>query len=109
MIDACPFPCATQYPEYLKQNASTISAEDLERYKKQEEIVIQIVAKFDEPGADKDATAMSPAEEQRQKDRQGEVAELVAKMNDCGAPPKEIMGELPQGECECRLFSLHVI
>lgn len=41
---------------------------------------------------------MTPTEEQRQKERQGEVAELVAKMNDCGAPPKEIMGELPPGE-----------
>lgn len=60
--------------------------------------MVEVVAKFDEPGADKE-TSLTPAEERRQKERQGEVAELVAKMNDCGAPPKEIMGELPPGEC----------
>lgn len=30
--------------------------------------------------------------------RNGEVVALVEQMNACGAPPKELMGEMPAGE-----------
>lgn len=83
----------------------------------------EIVGKFEEPGAEKEE-GLTPAEEERRKARGLEVVDLVAKvsfqsfwyrfsagpggsadgvsrscsqMNECGAPPKEIMGELPPG------------
>ncbi|BGP14378.1 Peroxisome chaperone and import receptor [Rhodosporidiobolus nylandii] len=87
---------ADKYPEYLAQHGSSLPSEDLERYKKQEAIVRTIVGKFDEPGADK-KPPLSPAEEEQHAKRMDEVVELVAKMNECGAPPKELMGDMPPG------------
>ncbi|KAI5481644.1 peroxisomal biogenesis factor 19 [Pseudohyphozyma bogoriensis] len=85
-----------KYPEYLEKNASTLSEADLTRFKKQQQIVNAIVAKFEEPGADKTEN-LTPAEEEKAKVRSQQVADLVKEMNDCGAPPAEIMGSMPEG------------
>ncbi|KAK4058315.1 Peroxisome chaperone and import receptor [Microbotryomycetes sp. JL221] len=76
-----------KYPAYLKENESKLPADDLKRFKQQQSIVNEIVAKFEQEGSD--------ADEDAKIERQNEITELVAKMNDCGAPPKEIMGEMP--------------
>ncbi|GAA5831705.1 hypothetical protein JCM3766R1_004984 [Sporobolomyces carnicolor] len=86
-----------KYPAYLASARSTLSATDLERYEKQHAIVVSIVSKFEEPGADKPLEKQSEQEKERSSERTEEVVELVAKMNECGAPPKEIMGEMPPG------------
>ncbi|GAA5996124.1 hypothetical protein JCM5350_000495 [Sporobolomyces pararoseus] len=86
-----------KYPAYLTSARSTLSATDLERYEKQQSIVVSIVSKFEEPGADKPLEQQSELEKTRSAERTEEVIELVAKMNECGAPPKEIMGEMPPG------------
>lgn len=116
-----------QYPAYLSAHRATLSAADLERFEKQQQIVGQIVAKFEEPGADKEPPLTDKEEEERQQ-RLDAVVDLVAKvrarsrslsaswrralrrascadgeglyrtqMNECGAPPSEIMGEMPPG------------
>ncbi|GAA5858548.1 hypothetical protein JCM8547_007355 [Rhodosporidiobolus lusitaniae] len=87
---------ADKYPAYLKEHADSLSSEDLARYKKQETIVRTIVTKFEEPGADK-APPYTPEEEEVRSKRMEDVVDLVAKMNECGAPPSEIMGEMPPG------------
>lgn len=100
----------------------------MKRYQEQSNIVNEIVAKFEEPGADAD-----DADDDARAARQNEITELVAKvreegvfsfyvepsirfpadrscscllwvqMNDCGAPPKEIMGDMPPGELLSRI------
>ncbi|CDR38412.1 hypothetical protein NBRC10512_003606 [Rhodotorula toruloides] len=87
---------ADKYPAYLEQHRSTLSAADIERYEKQRTIVRQIVDKFEEPGADKQPP-YTPEEEAQRSARLDAVVDLVAKMNECGAPPNEIMGEMPPG------------
>lgn len=61
-------------------NAGTLPAADFARFQKQQGIVAQIVAKFDEPGADKEE-GLTPAEEERRKARGLEVVDLVAKVS----------------------------
>lgn len=103
-----------QYPAYLTTNGPTLPPADLVRFTQQQTIVSAIVAKFEEPGADAPGP-YSPAEEEVRKVRGLEVVELVGKvrcpllvpgsetdfwaqMNECGAPPTEIMGDMPEGE-----------
>lgn len=69
-----------QYPEYLDKNKETLSKEDLDRFTKQQKVVLEIVAKFEEPGADKEG-GLTPEEEARRKARANEVVELVAKVS----------------------------
>lgn len=78
-------PSRTQYPAYLAQHRSTLPADDLARYEKQHGIVREIVAKFEEPGADQAAGAEGPAklsaeEESKRQKRMDEVVDLVAKV-----------------------------
>jgi len=51
----------------------------------------------------------SPSEKERSEARTEEVVELVAKMNECGAPPKDIMGEMPPGEFTSERSIIEVI
>lgn len=75
---------ALKYPEYLANPPKDVSAADLEKYKKQHELVKQIVDVFKRPNYE-DSTDGK------------EVARLVGEMQDLGGPPNEIMGELPEG------------
>ncbi|KAK4705617.1 peroxin-19, partial [Phenoliferia sp. Uapishka_3] len=87
-----------KYPAYLEENAATLDKSELARFKKQQIVVDQIVAKFEEPGADKEtAEGLSESEFAKRRQRQLDVAELVKEMNDNGAPPASIMGEMPEG------------
>ncbi|GAA5976349.1 hypothetical protein JCM10908_005468 [Rhodotorula pacifica] len=89
---------ADKYPAYLSTHGASLSSTDRERYEKQRVIVCEIVAAFEEPGADVNpATKLAPEEELKRAARTERVVELVAKMNECGAPPTEIMGEMPPG------------
>ncbi|GAA5865345.1 hypothetical protein JCM3774_004945 [Rhodotorula dairenensis] len=89
---------ADKYPAYLSAHSTSLATADRERYEKQRVIVCEIVAAFEEPGADVDPAAkLSADEEQKRVARTERVVDLVAKMNECGAPPTEIMGEMPPG------------
>lgn len=74
----------SQYPEYLANPPKDVSAADLEKYKKQHDLVKQICDVFKRPNYE-DSTDGK------------EVARLVGEMQDLGGPPNEIMGELPEG------------
>ncbi|KWU44270.1 Pex19-domain-containing protein [Rhodotorula sp. JG-1b] len=89
---------ADKYPAYLSAHGASLATADRDRYEKQRTIVCEIVAAFEEPGADVDPSAkLAPEEEQKRAQRTERVVDLVAKMNECGAPPTEIMGEMPPG------------
>lgn len=73
-----------QYPAYLASPPSDVSPGDLEKYKQQHALVKQILAVFRKPN-------YSDAEDGK------EIARLVGEMQDLGGPPKEIMGDMPEG------------
>lgn len=74
-----------KYPAYLAGPQSAgISAEDRKRYEEQSRYITEIVKIFDEPGYDA-----------KDKVKAGKVQELMNQMQDCGSPPKEIVGDMP--------------
>jgi len=75
-----------KYPEWLRNNESKQSAEDLQRYQEQYGVVKEIVAKFEEP----------EYRDESDKDREF-IIDRMQKMQAAGAPPKELMGEMGQG------------
>jgi len=64
-----------EFPKYLASHASSISAEELQRYQKQQALVERILEAYEETPADTD-----------------KVATLMQQMQACGAPPAEIAG-----------------
>lgn len=94
--DASPNPA--QYPAYLSQHASSLEPADRERFEKQHVLVGQIVAKFEEPGADKEPPLSAQEEEERSK-RLEDVVDLVAKVRRVNA----LSLSLSRGPCaHCR-------
>ncbi|KAF9788134.1 Pex19 protein [Thelephora terrestris] len=75
-----------KFPSYLAENESRLPQGDKDRYKKQQEIVSQIITIFE--GNDY-------SEEDPQIGMK--VMALMNEMQEYGAPPTEIMGELPPG------------
>ncbi|WVQ83079.1 hypothetical protein IAT38_005217 [Cryptococcus sp. DSM 104549] len=75
---------ADKYPAYLSSPPEGTSKEDLDKYKRQSVMVTQIVETFRKP---------TYSDEKDGKD----IARLVSEMQDLGGPPKEIMGDLPEG------------
>ncbi|KAI1792262.1 Pex19-domain-containing protein [Ganoderma leucocontextum] len=75
-----------KFPGYLKDHASTLSAEDKTRYEAQSKIVAQIVATFEDSSFSDDDPQKSL-----------KVVELMQEMQEHGSPPSEIMGPLPPG------------
>lgn len=94
-----------QYPSFLASDKfKALSTEDQERFTKQAGIVKQIVVVFEDPewedapdvaeGTDPESRPpVSPAQQERQK----KLQELMNAMQDCGAPPDEIVGDMPEG------------
>ncbi|WWC62501.1 uncharacterized protein I303_105097 [Kwoniella dejecticola CBS 10117] len=75
---------ASKYPPYLASPPAGTSKEDLEKYRQQNTIVQKIVSTFRKPGYTDERDGK-------------EIAGLVGEMQDLGGPPKEIMGDLPEG------------
>lgn len=71
-----------QYPAYLSAHGASLATADRDRYEKQRTIVCEIVAAFEEPGADVDPAAkLAPEEEQKRVQRTERVVDLVAKVS----------------------------
>ncbi|KAK0553792.1 Peroxisome chaperone and import receptor [Tilletia horrida] len=78
-----------KYPPYFASPAAaSISAEDKARYEAQHRFVTQVVTCFEDPLFD------NGTEEQKQAKR-AEVQELMDSMQECGQPPKEVVGDMP--------------
>lgn len=73
-----------QYPEYLASPPADLPPSELATYKEQYALVKKIVDTFRKPGYSDDRDGK-------------EIARLVGEMQDLGGPPKEIMGDLPEG------------
>ena len=71
-----------QYPAFLSAHGASLATADRDRYEKQRTIVCEIVAAFEEPGADVDPAAkLAPEEEQKRVQRTERVVDLVAKVS----------------------------
>ncbi|WVQ73220.1 hypothetical protein IAR50_002786 [Cryptococcus sp. DSM 104548] len=75
---------ASKYPAYLASPPPNTPPSDLARYKDQFALVTRVVETFRKPG-------FSDEKDGKQ------VARLVSEIQDLGGPPKEVMGELPEG------------
>ncbi|KAF4551789.1 Peroxisomal membrane protein import receptor PEX19-like protein [Elsinoe fawcettii] len=72
-----------KFPEWLKNNADKTNAEDLARYKEQQSLVGEIVARFDRPGYSDE-----------NKDDRDFIVERMQKMQAAGSPPPDLVGDL---------------
>ncbi|KAE8229650.1 hypothetical protein CF326_g5376 [Tilletia indica] len=78
-----------KYPEYFASPAaSSISAEDRARYEAQHRFVSEVVAVFEDPAFDNGT-------EEEKKAKKAQVQELMDSMQECGQPPKEVVGDMP--------------
>lgn len=76
-----------KYPLWLDQNSSSLSDEDLERFEKQLGLMKQVVSEFEaESPSDSDDT---------KKTRFQKILTTMQQMQECGAPPKDLVGEVP--------------
>ncbi|GAA98746.1 uncharacterized protein L969DRAFT_88261 [Mixia osmundae IAM 14324] len=77
---------STKYPQWLRDNESKIEASEVQRYRAQQEVVDEIVRSYESPKFNDDDEA-----------QQKHIVELMSKMQESGAPPTELMGEMPPG------------
>lgn len=77
-----------KYPAYLANPPAQLSAEDRSRYEEQQRIVNAVVATFDDPKFDNGTETEKAA-------LKSKVQGLMNDMQDQGAPPQEIIGDLP--------------
>jgi len=75
-----------KFPSYLASNRDKLSPSDLERYQAQYACASEIITLFEGAGYKDDDPEM-----------QVRITSLMSKMQEHGAPPAEIMGELPPG------------
>jgi len=75
-----------KFPSYLASNRDKLSASDLARYEAQHACASQIIDVFNDTGYRDDNPEMTT-----------KIIALMNKMQEHGAPPAEIMGELPPG------------
>ncbi|KAI8831431.1 Pex19 protein [Chytriomyces cf. hyalinus JEL632] len=73
-----------KYPEYLDANASTISEEDMTRFRGQQRLIVEILKVYDDP-------AISGDDEGKQ------VADLMQQMQEYGNPPEGVLTDLAPG------------
>ncbi|KAJ3091289.1 Peroxisome chaperone and import receptor [Quaeritorhiza haematococci] len=77
---------AEKYPLWLEENKASLKPEDYERYKKQHEIVREIVVIYDRSNN----SDLTDADNKK-------VVDLMQQMQDCGNPPEAILKELAPG------------
>ncbi|KAI8822755.1 Pex19 protein [Chytriomyces cf. hyalinus JEL632] len=73
-----------KYPEYLDANASTISEEDMSRFRGQQWLIVEILKVYDDP-------AISGEDEGKR------VADLMQQMQEYGNPPEGVLTDLAPG------------
>ncbi|PKI83188.1 Peroxisome chaperone and import receptor [Malassezia vespertilionis] len=74
-----------RFPDYFaSEKGKALAEEDRKRFKQQEELMGRILAAFDAPGYS-DANP----------ERKHQVSELVSQLQDRGAPPEELLGDMP--------------
>ena len=78
-----------EYPKWLEANWDKVSQEDLERYNKQLDKIVEICAVYE---AKEGATVEVGADGKPQDD--GKVFELLAQLQELGTPPQDLMKKI---------------
>jgi len=76
-----------KFPEWMEKNKDSVSKDDLARYKEQQKLVAEIVAKFDEKTY-KDSSVT---------DREY-IVERMQKMQAAGSPPADLVGDMASAQ-----------
>ncbi|KAI1287272.1 Peroxisomal biogenesis factor 19 [Halotydeus destructor] len=76
-----------KYPEWLTANKDAITTEELKRYTKQLELMETVCSEFE--GESTSETDSS------KKERFQRILVTMQKMQECGSPPKDLVGEVP--------------
>ena len=81
-----------KYGPYLtSEEFRKLPASDQESYPRQAKVVSEILKVFQDPKSDESKNTTDP----KQKERRTQVTNLMNDMQECGAPPDEIVGDLP--------------
>ncbi|KAF2086063.1 Pex19-domain-containing protein [Saccharata proteae CBS 121410] len=72
-----------KFPGWMEKNKEKVSKEDLTRYEEQQQLVTEIVGKFEKPGYSDDSSA----------DREY-IVERMQKMQAAGSPPPDLVGDM---------------
>lgn len=75
-----------KYPTWLEENRSNLEPSEFERFSKQQELMHQVCVELE-----KETEADSP---EAKKQRFDVILDLMQKMQDCGQPPKDLVGDL---------------
>jgi peroxin-19 len=76
-----------KYPDWLNQNSDKLSDEDRIRFQKQLTLMCEVCAEFEaETPEDSDTT---------KKERFQRILTTMQSMQECGSPPKDLVGEVP--------------
>ena len=76
-----------KYPAWLQEKRSALSSEELQRFEKQLHLMRQVCQEFEEETA-------SDSEE-RKKLRFQRILATMQQMQECGSPPKDLVGDVP--------------
>ena len=78
-----------RYPAWLQANRDTLSPEDVQRYEKQLQLMRHVCVEFE---------AESPEDsESTRKERFQRILATMQEMQECGSPPQDLVGGLPDG------------
>ncbi|KAJ4443310.1 peroxisomal biogenesis factor 19 [Periplaneta americana] len=75
-----------KYPTWLEENRSKLEPSEFERFSKQQELMHQVCVELE-----KESESDSP---EIKKQRFDVILDLMQKMQDCGQPPKDLVGDL---------------
>lgn len=76
-----------KFPDWLEKNKGKTSEEDLKKYKEQQQIVAEIVAKFEESTYTDSSTT-----------HREYIVERMQKMQATGSPPADLVGDMPSAQ-----------
>lgn len=76
-----------KYPQYLEDNKDTLSRQEIKRYSHQLDLMLVVCREFESESPD-DSESVKNERFQR-------ILSVMQKMQDCGPPPKELIGDIP--------------
>lgn len=75
-----------KYPQWLAEHEAELEPTELSRYKNQQQIIAEIVLKFDDPSYS-----------DNNKSSREFISQKMIEMQESGAPPQELVGDLAEG------------
>ncbi len=80
-----------QYPDWLSENKEKLSEAEYDNYSKQLNLMTRICTEFEEEKEEDPETTKAQRFER--------IIDLMQQMQDCGQPPKDIVGDMVSPDC----------